>query len=198
MDTLADFLRRLLGEGRVVFRARPGPGPEDAGRAAGVLAQAFEAVRLDVAGPPIPFDPAAAVAAGELVRRACWALVSHEERVEDLARALTMPTSPTTPAQHLSADLALRYLAQVHRRARAIDPSDPLRALIEEVLRRWPLSGVLADLLEGPITPPESLDHPGLFLLYTERLAAHDRPAWRPAGRAAEFAALVGLGADHG
>jgi hypothetical protein len=198
MDTLADFLARLLGEGRVVFRERPRPGPEDAGRAAGVLEHAFDAVRLDVAGPSIPFDPAAAVAAGELVRRACWALVSHEERVEDLARALTMPMAPTAPAQHLSADLALRYLPQVHRRARAINPADPLRGLIEEVLRRWPLSGVLADLMEGPILPPEALDHPGLFLLYAERLAAHDRPSWRPAGRASEFAALVGLGADHG
>ncbi|HWE40629.1 MAG TPA: hypothetical protein VG406_29050 [Isosphaeraceae bacterium] len=198
MDTLADFLERLLGEGRVVFRARPEPRPEDAGRAASVLGRAFEAVRLDLAGPPIPFDPAAAVAAGELLRRACWALVSHEERVEDLARALTMPMAPETPSRHLSADLALRYLPHVHRRARAIDPGDPLRGLLEDVFRRWPLSGVLAEVVDRPLTPPDTLGHPGLWLLFAERLAAHDRPNWRPAGRAAEFAELVGLGGDHG
>lgn len=198
MDTLADFLRRLFGEGRVVFRSRPGPRPARDGDALDVLARAFEAARLEVAGPPVPFDPAAAVAAAALVRGACWALVSHEERPDDLARTLTMPHAPTTPSHHLSADLTLRHLAQVHRRARAIDPADPLRGILEDVLRRWPLSGVLADVEDGPLTPPDAIGHRGLLLLYAERLALRDRPAWRPTGAGAEFAELVGDGGGHG
>ena len=54
------------------------------------------------------------------VASACWALVNHDERPEDLAPRLSMSRLPRTPAHHLSADLVLRYLPQVHRRARAI------------------------------------------------------------------------------
>src|SRR5262249_34334292 len=82
--------------------------------------------------------------------------------------------------QHLSADLLLRYLPQVHCRARALSPDDNLTRLLTGVLRQWPLSGVLSDVAEGPTTPLQFSDHPGLLLLYTERLARHDRPAWRP------------------
>ena len=92
-----------------------------------------------------------------------------------------MPIEPPTPAHHLSADLTLRYLPQVLNRARGLDPTDPLIGLLEDVLRRWPLSGVLSDVAEAPLGSLEFGGHPGLLLLYAERLAANDRPAWRPA-----------------
>ena len=74
----------------------------------------------------------------------------------------------------------LRYLPQVLKRARGLDPSDPLIGLLEDVLRRWPLSGVLSDVTEPPLGSLEFERHPGLLLLYAERLAANDRRAWRP------------------
>ena len=46
-----------------------------------------------------------------------------------------------------------------------------------DVLRRWPLSGVLSDVVEAPIGPLEFGGHPGLMLLYAERLGDNDRPA---------------------
>jgi hypothetical protein len=85
-----------------------------------------------------------------------------------------------TPAHHLSADLMLHYLPQVLKRARGLDPSDPLIALLEDMLRRWPLSGVLSDVADAPIGSLDFAGHPGLLLLYAERLSANDRPAWRP------------------
>ena len=74
----------------------------------------------------------------------------------------------------------LRYLPQVLKRARGLDPTDPLIRLLEDVLRRWPLSGVLSDVARARSRPLDFGGHPGLLLLYAERLAANDRPAWRP------------------
>ena len=53
----------------------------------------------------------------------------------DLVKRLKMPGSPLTPSQHLSADLTLRYLPQILRRARGLDPEDPLVALLANVMR---------------------------------------------------------------
>jgi hypothetical protein len=198
MDPLGTFLRGLLHRGRVAFRSRPVP-EEGPGRSLAVLEEAFAAYRLEVAGPLIAFGPGVALTAGELVRQACWALVARDERPEDLRPKLKMPLAPVTPSDHLSADLVLRFLPQVHRRARGIDPSDPLAEMLAEVLRQWPLSGVLSDLDDGPPKPPDVTDHPGLMLLYAERLARRERPAWRPSGRALEYVELVlhGLGRER-
>ena len=153
MSPLEEFLSRLLHQGRVVFRERPSPEAFAPGRVGELLAEAFASYRLEVAGPLIDFDARVAFEALRLVREACWALVSHEERVEGLGRRLAMSHPPTRASQHLSADLVFRYLPQVHRRARAFDPADPLVALSADVLRQWPLSGVLADLEDGPPLP---------------------------------------------
>src|SRR5262249_40436614 len=128
----------------------------------------------------------------ERVWWACWFLVHHGEPPEVLEKALTMPTAPTTAAQHLSADLVLRFLAQVHRRAKAVDAADVLHGLLARLLRQWPLSGVLGDVEEGPSARVELDGHPGLLLLYAERLADHYKPAWVPAdGPAREYVEMI-------
>ena len=105
--------------------------------------------------------------------------------------------SKANASTHLSVDLTFRFLPQVLRRARGIDPGDALVTMIADVLRAWPLSGVLADLDEPPVEP-KSLGfsgHSGLMLLYAERLATHDRSTWRPAdGPALEYFELVAPG----
>ena len=173
-----EFLTELFDAGKIVFRAAPRDRPLPADIA--MLAEAFEACCLTVAGPRITFDPQVACAAAEFLRQAAWALVNHDERVNDLMKRLKMPVSPRSASHHLSADLTLRYLPQVLRRARGLDPSDPLVAQLTSELRHWPLSGVLADVELGPLGPLDFDGHPGLMLLYAERLAGNDRPAWRP------------------
>src|SRR5205085_1821946 len=84
-----------------------------------------------------------------------------------------------------------RFVPGVYHRARALDPADALAAGLARLLRLWPLSGVLADLEEGPLTPPTLGGHPGLLLLYAERLADHFRPAWLPEGPAGDYFDLV-------
>ena len=144
------------------------------------LAESFNIHSSAVAGPPIEFDCRERRHAAEFLRQSSWALVNHDERMADLEKRLNMPGSPLTPSHHLSADLTLRYLPQVLRRARGLNPDDPLVECITSVLRRWPLSGVLSDVVEAPIVPTDLGGHPGLLLLYAERLDQERPTGWRP------------------
>jgi hypothetical protein len=198
MPSLAAFLERLLRDGEVVLREKPRVARRPEPEAREFLERAYAEYRLEVASPLIDFDAGAALAAGELVRQACWFLVNRDEPAAELMKCLVLPGTPTTPAQHLSADLVLRFLPQVHRRARSLAPDDQLPGLLAEVLRRWPLTGVLAEVEDGPLTPVDFAGHPGLLLLYAERLAQNERPAWMPGGAAREYVELVfaGLGKE--
>ncbi|WP_148595718.1 hypothetical protein [Aquisphaera giovannonii] len=198
MAQLHEFLDGLLREGNVVFRSRPGPAEGPSAEVTALLAEAYETHRLDVAGPAIPFDAGVACEAAEVVRQACWAMVNQGDRVEDLAARVAMRRTPGGPSQHLSADLLLRYLPGVHRRARASGPDDPLVGMLAEVLRRWPLSGVLAGLEEPPLTPTNLGGHPGLLMLYAERYAARGRPAWEPERAGKDYLELVRQAAGRG
>ncbi len=169
MAAFQDFLTQLLDHGQIVFRSAKAPqdGPTEQDMA--VLAEAFDTFALSVAGAPIAFDPPTACEAAELVRQSGWALVHREDRLADLKRRLKMTGPPRTASQHLSADLMLRYLPQILKRARGLDPSDPLIELLGGILRRWPLSGVLSDVEESPLIALDLGEHPGLLLLYVER-----------------------------
>jgi hypothetical protein len=191
MSTLGSFVRELLSEGRVVLDGPPAVRAAERPEALRRLEEAHAEECLDLAGPPVPFDSAAALAAAELVWRACWFLVSHREPDSAVAEALSLPAGTPTPGQHLSADLTLRYLPQVWRRAAGRDAADVLTCCLARVLREWPLSGVLADLPEGPLTPPDFGGHEGLLLLYAERLADNPLPAWLPAGPGRAWVELV-------
>src|SRR5438093_144029 len=124
MDPFAEFLAQLFRGGKVVFRQRPAPPAAASPGAIELLERAYATYRLDIAGAPVAFDAGLACEAAEVVRQASWALVCRQDRVEELERRLTMPHAPASAAHHLSADLVLRYLPQVHRRARALDSSD--------------------------------------------------------------------------
>jgi hypothetical protein len=192
MAPLAEFLDRLLTDGSAVLRSRPVVRRQDQRAAAARLEAAYAGYRLDVAGPALPFDGPAALAAAEGLWLACWFLLQRGEPPEEVEKALALPAPPATAAEHLSADLVLRFLPSVHRRARAIDPADVLSGWLTRVLRRAPLSGVLSDVEEGPAAPVELGGHPGLLLLYAERLADSVRPAWVPgAGPVRPYVELV-------
>ena len=180
MAAFEEFLSQLLDHGKVIFRSAKPPQDRPTGRDVAILAEAYATLAISVAGPPVTFDPRIACEAAELVRQASWALVSREERVVDLKRRLRMSTAPASPAQHLSADLMLRYVPQILEsgpRNRSDRPCDrdprrppPTMAAIRRPVRRRGRSAGRAEFGR----------HPGLLLLYAERLAANDRPAWRP------------------
>jgi hypothetical protein len=190
MPTFSTSLRSLLNSGRVVLNRRPEVSHEDRGEIKTVLEESFEQFSLQLAGPQLALHFDTAMAAGNVVLQACWFLVSDAEPELELERCLVMPWHPQTPEQHLSADLLFRFLPQVHQRALALDRGDKLPILLAELVRRWPLSGVLSSVAEPALT---SLDfgHPGLQMLYAERLAGNTKPGWLPDGRGLEYVELV-------
>jgi hypothetical protein len=193
---LTTFLRGVVQAGRLLLREPlpAAPAPD----AVALLAEAYRVHALSVAGPAIPFDASTAVAAGRVLYRAAWYYLNPNEPVD--AAGLAMPGDPGTPSQHLSADLVFRYLPALHRRVRALRPGDELAGWLAELLRRWPLSGVLGDVEDGPLVAPDFAGHAGLRLLYAERLAAHEKAGWFPTGSAIEAVELVWqqLGRDTG
>jgi hypothetical protein len=191
MSPFAEFYHVLLREGRAVLNGPLQPEPADLAETTDVLRQAYGDYQLDLAGPRLEFDAKIGLAAAAVVYHACLALVSHALPVSELEKLVVMPGPPVSPAAHLSADLVLRFLPSVHRRARALAPADPLAGLLETLLRQWPLSGALADITEEPMTPLDFGGHPGLLFLYAERLARHEKPAWLPTGACLDYVELV-------
>jgi hypothetical protein len=191
MSTFASFVRVLLEEGRAHLREPPRPGPADRDAALPHLRAAFRDHLLDIAGTPLTFVPAVALRAAEWTAWACWFLVHRGEPAAAVDNAPHLFAPGADPSEHATADVVLRLLPQVHRRARAVDLRDPLTIRLEELLRRWPLSGVLSDVDEPPLTTVELGGHPGLLLLYAERLAQRPRPAWRVGGPAGDWIDLV-------
>jgi hypothetical protein len=189
MTEFAIFLNEALFEGRVSLHAPPPPaGDADAGK---VLRQAHEAQMLALAGPPLIFDERTALAAALLFAHAGWYFLNPGLAIEAPEKTLGMPLAPTKPEHHLSADLALRFLPALLRRAEALQQEDVLPLALQRVLRQWPLSGVLSDIAEPPLTSVDFGTHPGLNFLYAERLAKHERPGWLPQGRGMQYVELV-------
>jgi hypothetical protein len=190
MPPFTEFLTRLLHAGIVTVAERPHLPIAERTSLAQWLRREYELHALSVAGPPPPFDGGTALGAAECVATASWFLVSRDEPPDDVVAALELPV-PTANA-HLSADLLCRFLPQIHFRARAVRPDDVLTRSLATLLRRYPLSGVLADIAEEPLAPLDFDGHAGLQLLYAERLAGHVKPAWVPAsGSAREHVELV-------
>ena len=190
MSALASFFEHLFATGEARLTGRPEL--DDRRELAEVLRGAFNEYRLNVAGPLIELDAEAAVAAALYTSLACWFAASHDETPEQVSGVLKMPALAATPQAVLAVDLTLRYAVTVHRRAQAQNRADVLAKLLGDTLRRWPLTGILADVAEPPTGDLTSTGHPGLELLYAERLADNYRPSWLPAdGRLREIVEMI-------
>jgi hypothetical protein len=198
MSPFAQFLDVLFKEGSAVLQDKPSTAARPDAAAVEILKRAFATYQLTIAGPPVEFAPDTASHAGRLLYAAAWLLLSRSETESELEQLLAQPRPPRSPAEHLGADLTLRYLPQVYRRAKAHNPSDRLTTMLAEILRQWPLSGILADLEDGPKNTVDFGGHPGLMMLYAERFIAHPRPAWLPKGELLTYLELVrhSLGKD--
>ena len=140
------------------------------------LSEFYQEHALDIAGPPIPLDMAAATEAVELLAQSCWLLVSGEHE----SARLGMKCQPSSPSTHLSVDLSLRFLPAVYRRSKMQQPEGKLTLELDRTMRLWPLSGVLASLDGKPTSPLDFAGHAGLQLLYAERLLESGQPGWVP------------------
>ena len=94
MPAFADWLDALLSDGEAVMDGPPAVPPKERGAAADVLARHYRLRALDVAGPPLPFEPAVALAAAEQVALACWRLVTPEDATPLVLKAGREPVPP--------------------------------------------------------------------------------------------------------
>lgn len=189
MSTLADFLHDVLFDGRIHLRTQPADGDDP--EAPEVLRHAYDLYSLSIAGPRLPLDEKVALSAARLLQWSAWYFLNPEVPIAAPDKILCMPMVPTTPEEHVSADLTLRFVPTLYRRAKAVMQNDVLPIALERVLREWPLSGVLADIVEPPLTSVDFGAHAGVNFLYAERLAEHERAGWYPLGVGMEYVELV-------
>jgi len=177
MAAFTQWLTGVLTEGHSTQTAAPRLTAAERPAVEPLLRDAFGTLQREVAGPPIPFDLGLALRGAELLAEVCWHLTA-------LPPESPLPPAdlgePRTATDHLTGDLVLRFLVSVRRRASLRGPTDPLAAWCEKILRAWPLSGVSMNCRARPTTPLTFDAHPGLRMLYAERLAAHPEPAWVP------------------
>lgn len=191
MGGIVEFVSGVVTAGHARLREPPTMTPADREPLLAVLQRAQHVERLSLAGPSLNFVPETALMASAFTARACWYLVHRGDANAEVERTLALPPQPRTAAEHFTGDVMYRFLPVVHRRARALDPRDVLTTRLQEHFLRWPLSGVLSDLDDGPVEPVDFAGHRGLALLYAERLAVNPRRGWVVQGEVREFIELV-------
>jgi hypothetical protein len=192
MGTFAQFIEALLQRGEIVYASSPTLPETDRAECVRLLSDHYQLEALNLAGPPIPFDSEAALAAAWFVALAGWYLVSTDEPSEKLESNLKISGKKRTWISDFSADIALRFAATIYRRAFSNAADDTLTRILQRELLQWPLSGVLADISDEPSGDLAFGGHPGLQMLYAERLAANPKPHWTPNdGRALQVAQWV-------
>ena len=177
MAAFTHWLTSVLTEGHSTLTAAPALTPAERPAVERLLRAAYARLQCEVAGPPIPFDLDLAVRIARLLADACWHLAALPPETPLPSHTLATPASAS---EHFTGDLLLRFLVSVRKRATLRGPADPLANWCKSFLRAWPLSGVSMHCRDGPTTPLTFDGHPGLAMLYAERLAAHPEPEWVP------------------
>ena len=168
---LVEFATGLLTEGKVLVRRKPDL-TTGLTQAEALLAEAYEAVLDDLAGPreaAPPFDPAMARAALLYLYRCCLAMVDRTMEAPAVRGIHAQLPDAVTPGGVLSADLCLRHLPEIYQMTRAVNEEDSLLDGLQETGLRFPLSSVGMDLTAAPditLLP----EHQGLWRLYIDRI----------------------------
>jgi hypothetical protein len=177
---LCAFLEFLFETGRVTVsdvsdgETPAGTDPTEWPETAGCLAR-FEATwRTGLAFDAPGLDLPAAVWGAVVLHRAVQCLVFRDRGPEEVAAALSAPgPEPPSPAVVYSVvysvDLALRFLPDVGRLARAAAPDDPLVSRLLALGRDWPLSSVGVAGVDG-VSVESFIDDRCLRALYVDRV----------------------------
>jgi hypothetical protein len=170
---LRAFLESLFETGRGAAAAGEAPDrvdPAEFPATAECLVEFEAAWRTGLAFDPPDLDIPAAVWGAVMLHRAVQCLVFRDRGPEEVERILSAPgPEPPAPAVVYSVDLALRFLPDVVRLARAAAPADPLVERLLELGREWPLSSVgVAGV--AAVRVESFIDHPCLRALYVDRI----------------------------
>ena len=170
-------------EGGSLTVARPKLEPAEAGflgvddSLRGYLERIESIWRSQCPGTPPKFIPELAEQALASLQLFCQAIVYRDFDTEQLKSILSTllnidSHSYSEPSVHYSVDVSYRFLPQVAERASRLAPNDPLLELLDQQLRRWPLSSVGAVAVELEL--PVAIRHPSLWQMYIDRVIIHE------------------------
>lgn len=194
--TILSFLRGLHAAGRAEVHLTGAGVPRDALRmmeaeaasdpAVGALLREWHGAACEaLAGAAPAFDEAAARWGAAMLFRAAWFYLHRDAPEPELLALLsvTLPV-PLSAGAMFSADVALRWLPDIHRMALALAPGDPMLALLQNIAAAHPLSCAALPPPEGKARTPESAAwqclraHPGLWRLFIDRVIAANARWW--------------------
>lgn len=137
------------------------------------LEQRFSRRSLDLAGPPLPWAPKAAV--WGLRAFTTWSWLYLDRSADERAiRYLSPPPLELyqAPETHFAADLTLFWLPQLYQLVKTLAPEDPLLGHFQDFATQVPLSsvGMCVEVSEAALQPIRA--HSGLWLLYVDRIQA--------------------------
>lgn len=134
------------------------------------LAKEYEEEALNYPFKVPPFDEEAALWAAKIVYTASQLLLYRENKAHELTALLPAYFHPINASAILSADLTLRFLPDILLQLKAIDPEDPLIALLEGHLKTWHYSGICYPLAVEELDFTLLASSACLQQLYTDRI----------------------------
>jgi hypothetical protein len=138
---LADFLRALWQDGRVLVSDKPLP--VDERTCTELLQRMHEVASAEVAGGGPEFTPRAAFWGAALTAHLCRCVVCRDISADEVTAGCHVPCpTPRGPQTDFSADLCLRQLPSIFRLARHLSEADPLVSQVRLLAAQWPLSSV--------------------------------------------------------
>ncbi len=106
------------------------------------LASEYEKECLEYPFIPPGYDGKAALWAAQIVFFASQLLLYRRNKDSEITSILPDYPEEITPGAILSADLCLRFLPEISRKAKEIDTDDALVAVLETHLQTWHYSGI--------------------------------------------------------
>ncbi|MGB8191506.1 MAG: hypothetical protein WCF67_06280 [Chitinophagaceae bacterium] len=120
--------------------------------ASAYLAKEYKNESLNYPGSAPPFNEAAALWAAKSVYIATQLMLYRENKTVEVEKLLPAYTGEVTASAMLSADLVLRFLSDLIKHLKIIDPEDRLTDILVNHLKQWHYSGIAYPL------PADELD----------------------------------------
>lgn len=130
----------------------------------------FEKERLDFLSDKIPFNKEAAIWSAKVLYHSAQLYLIRKDTAKNLEKVIPQYLGEKNVSAILSADLSLRFLAQLLHALQIADSTDPLVKMLENILHQFHYSGIGLDLNLEKINWEEELKDKIYRKLYLERI----------------------------
>lgn len=134
------------------------------------LEQAFENESKEYPYSPPTFDSSAALWGAKILYFSSQLLLNRKNMKQPLEDYISAFCGEKNASSVLSADLCLRFMPDIFKQSKLIDPDDQLNELLEEVLCDWHYSGIRRDPLSIALDMSLYQENKCLNQLYIDRV----------------------------